>query len=223
MDQKQTELIRRIASVMGHELRNPLAVINNSAYFLKTKLGNDGRLDPKVEKHLGIVTSEIARADRMIADILVYSRPIEPRQAPLELSALAEAAVAALAAPDSIKTVKKWPKGGVQASGDEKLIGDALRRLLDNAVEAMAGGGTITISAGREGELAFLRVDDTGAGIKPEVLPGLFEPFRTGKPRGMGLSLALSRRIVEAHGGRIEGGNAPKGGATFRLLIPAAA
>src|SRR5271156_4526061 len=85
------ELIRRIASVVGHELRNPLAVINNSAYFLKTKLGQDGKLDPKVEKHLGIVVGEIGRADGLIADILTYSRALEVKGAPVSVNALVEA------------------------------------------------------------------------------------------------------------------------------------
>ena len=77
MDAHQAELIRRIASVVGHELRNPLAVINNSAYFVKAKLAGSA-LDPKVEKHLKIIESEITRADDLISDILTYSRKCEP-------------------------------------------------------------------------------------------------------------------------------------------------
>lgn len=219
---KQLELIRRIASIVGHEVRNPLAVINNSVYFLKTKLGQDGRLDPKVEKHLGIVASEIQRADRMIADILAFSRPIEATISPVALAPIVEAAVAALAAPAAVTVEKKIPKGGVEALGDEKRLGDALRRLLDNAVEALPAGGVVTVSVSREKGFACVEVRDTGAGIKREVLAELFEPFRTGKPRGLGLGLAMVRKIAEAQKGRVEGGNLKEGGARFRLLIPVA-
>lgn len=219
-EKKQLELIRRIASVVGHELRNPLAVINNSAYFLKTKLGQSGNLDPKVEKHLGIVTSEIARTDRMIADILTYSRPLEPKPASSALADLVEAQLAALAVPASVKVEKKLKK--IEASVDEKLFADAVRRFLDNAVEAMPEGGTLTVSLFEEKGFAVVEVRDTGSGIKAELLPELFEPFRTGKPKGLGLGLALVRKVALAHNGRAEGSNLKGGGAAFRLAVPAA-
>lgn len=220
-EKKQMELIKRVASVMGHELRNPLAVINNSAYFLKTKLSQGAKLDPKVEKHLGILTSEIARADKMIGDMVAYSRPIDVKSAAVSLGDLVEAQVAALAIPDSVKVEKKLAKT-VEVSGDEKLLSDAVRRLLDNAVEALLNGGTITVSVYAEKGFGVVEVRDTGPGIKPEVLAELFGPFRTGKPRGMGLGLALTRKIAEAHKGKAEGGNLKEGGARFRLLVPAA-
>jgi signal transduction histidine kinase len=219
-EQKQIELIRRIASVVGHELRNPLAVINNSAYFLKTKLGQSGSLDAKVEKHLGIVVSEIQRTDKMIADILTYSRPMQVTPGTVALGAIVQAQLAAMAMPSTIKVEKKVKE--VEAKGDEKLLGDAVRRFLDNAVEAMAEGGSMTITVGKEKEMAFVEVKDSGSGIKPEVLAELFEPFRTGKPRGLGLGLALARKIALAHSGKVEGENMKGGGARFRLLVPAA-
>jgi signal transduction histidine kinase len=70
--------------------------------------------------------------------------------------------------------------------------------------------------------MAVVEVRDTGTGIKAEVLPELFEPFRTGKPRGLGLGLALARKIAHAHKGRAEGSNLKGGGASFRLLLPKA-
>ena len=85
---EELELIRRSAAVVGHELRNPLAAINNSAYFLKAKLGQGRSLDPKVEKHLNIVASEIERADRMIADIIAFARPLETKPAKLSTGEL---------------------------------------------------------------------------------------------------------------------------------------
>jgi signal transduction histidine kinase len=221
MEQDQLNLIRRIASVVGHELRNPLAVINNSAYFLKTKLGQDGRLDPKVEKHLGIVVSEIGRVDGMIADILTYSRPLAVKGSPLPSNALVEAKLAATALPDKITLKKNLAKDAGDVKGDEKLLADALRRLLDNAIEAMGEGGTLTVSTRGEKKSVVVEVSDTGPGLKPEAGPLLFQPFGTTKPRGLGLGLAMAKKIAEAHGGKAEGGAGAKGGCAFRLVLPA--
>ena len=222
MDKEKDQLgvIRRIASVVGHELRNPLAVINNSAYFLKTKLGADGRLDPKVEKHLGIVASEIARANQMVEDILVYSRALEPVKKPVDLAPLAAAALAALAVPSSVKLENKVPKKGLDANADEKLASDALRRLLDNAAQALHSGGKITVSGGKDKGLVWLEVSDDGPGVDAKVAAQLGEGFVTTKPKGLGLGLAMARKICEAHGGRLDVPK-PGKGARFRLSFSA--
>jgi signal transduction histidine kinase len=214
MDKDELNVIRRIASVVGHELRNPLAVINNSAYFLKTKLGADGRLDPKVEKHLGIVASEIARANQMVEDILVYSRVMEPQKKPVDLAPIAAAVLAAFA----VQIESKLPKKGLDANADEKLVGDALRRLVDNAIQA--GAKTITVSGGKEKGSVWLEVSDDGPGVDPKVAGQLGEAFITTKPKGLGLGLAMARKVCEAHGGKLEVPKAAKG-ARFRLVLPA--
>src|SRR5262249_26300009 len=127
----QLDLIRRIASVVGHELRNPLAVINNSAYFLKSKLASQGDLDPKVAKHLDIVNSAIARLDGMIADILNYSRPLSLKTAPGDLNACVTAALEAFPALEGIKVAKKLgPAAKVPI--EPAALADALRRVLIN-------------------------------------------------------------------------------------------
>ncbi len=220
MEKESLELIRRIAMVVGHELRNPLAVINNSAYYLKTKLASEGRLDPKVEKHLGMVASEISRLDRMIGDILSYSRPLAVKAAPSSLNACLERALEDYPFPESISLKKELAREEPQAPLDEAAFQDCLRRILDNAVEAMPGGGTLTVATQVTGDGISLEVRDSGPGIKPEALACIFEPFLTTKPRGLGLGLALARRVVEALGARFEARNLEKEGAAFRILWP---
>lgn len=220
MDPKQIELIRRIASVVGHEMRNPLAVIKNSSYFVKTKLSQTS-IDPKIEKHLGIIESEITRADALISDILAYSRPLELKPAPASLTALAKAALAELSAPADIKVKTSFPKNAPSVSVDAAAVQNALRRILDNAVEAMNGQGTLTLSVSAAKGWARLEVRDTGTGIKPEALGSVFEPFYTTKPRGLGLGLAIARKAVEAHKGKMEAANHPDGGAAVALSLPA--
>src|SRR3989339_2226845 len=169
MDQERYELIRRIASVVGHELRNPLAVINNSAYFVKTKLGSAKDRDPKVEKHLGIIAAEISRADRLIADMLAFSRPLEPKLEPVDLRAMADEALKACVLPDHIKVKREGPKVKIMVLADARVLTDALRRIIDNAIEALPGAGSITVAVGAGDDAAFAEVRDTGPGFKAEI------------------------------------------------------
>ena len=219
-DADQAVLIRRIASVVGHELRNPMAVINNSAYFVRAKLGA-ANVDPKVEKHLKIIESEIARADRLISDILSYSRPCEPMKETKEFDAILESALKTYAAPAGGKVEAKLGAKGVEVKADTKLLGDSLKRLLDNAFDAMDGKGTAKVSSGVGKEGVWVAVTDAGTGVDLKVKGALFEPFTTTKPRGLGLGLALSKKVLEAQGGFADYQPGAKG-STFRLVLPKA-
>jgi signal transduction histidine kinase len=219
-DAEQAALIRRIASVVGHELRNPMAVINNSAYFVRSKLGSAG-LDPKVEKHLIIIESEIARADRLLSDILSYSRPCEPMKETRPLDAIVAAALKGYAAPEGGKVEAKLGAKDAAVKGDAGLISDALKRLLDNAFDAMGGKGTAKVATGLGKEGVWVAVADSGAGVDPKIKESLFQPFATTKPRGLGLGLALSRKVLEAQGGFADYQPGAKG-STFRLVLPRA-
>jgi signal transduction histidine kinase len=222
MDKTQYELIRRIASVVGHELRNPLAVINNSSYFVKTKVGAMKEKDPKVEKHLGIIASEIARADRLIADMLSFSRPLEIKPVPTGLGPVVAQALKDCAVPEGVKVKREGSKAELQVKADAKVLADALRRVLDNAVAAAEPSGSVVVAVGEASGMAGVEVKDSGPGIKEDVLASVFQPFFTTKPRGLGLGLAVALKIVEAHGGRIEVKNLPGGGASVRVLLPLA-
>ncbi len=222
MDPKQSELIRRIASVVGHELRNPLAVINNSAYFVKTKLGAASPTDPKVKKHLDIIASEIARADHIILDMLRFSRPLEVKLTPTGLGAVVETALKDCAVPDGVKIKREKPKSEVSVKADAAALAEAVRRILDNALEAAGAAGTVTVSWGAREDGAFVEVRDTGSGIKPEDLSKVLQPFFTTKPRGLGLGLAMAEKIAIAHGGRVEAKSIPGSGATLTVTLPKA-
>jgi signal transduction histidine kinase len=220
MADEQGALIRRIASVVGHELRNPMAVINNSAYFVRAKLGS-ANLDPKVEKHLKIIESEIARADGLITDILTYARVCEPMKENRQIDALVEAALASYAAAEGCKADFKSGAKGAEVSADPKLVGEALKRLLDNAFDAMDGKGAAKVATGAGKEDVWISVTDSGAGVDAKIKGSLFEPFVTTKPRGLGLGLALSKKVLEAQGGSVDYQPGAKG-STFRLVLPRA-
>ncbi|MBI4371059.1 MAG: HAMP domain-containing histidine kinase [Elusimicrobia bacterium] len=219
MDQDPQELVRRIAAVVAHELRNPLAVINNSAYFVKAKL--DGAADPKVAKHLEIIESEVARADRLIADILAYARKAEPMMETGDLDALIREAIRSYEPPSGVKLEFKPGAKDVRVKCDPRMLADALHRLLDNAAAAQGGKGKVAIATGASKDGAFVAVSDSGPGVDAKVRGALFEPFVTAKPRGLGLGLALARKLLEANGGTAVYESGPKG-ATFKLALPRA-
>lgn len=214
MEKEQLELIRRIASVIGHELRNPLAVMNNSAYFLKAKIGSGA--DPKVEKHLGILTDEIVRADGMIGEMLAYARPVDAKPAAADLVPWIQAELKDFDA-EGARVEAKLPKS-LKAAADEAALRGALRRLLKNAVQAAGSGGIVAVSAGAEKSSVVIEVKDTGKGIAPEAAGKLFVPFFTTKPKGLGLGLAMAKRLMEAQGGRVECRSGKNG--LFVLILP---
>ena len=220
MPEDQRELIRRIASVVGHELRNPMAVINNSAYFVRAKLGA-ASLDPKVEKHLKIIESEISRADKLIGDMLTYSRAYEPSAETKPLDALVKEAVGLYTAPEGGKIDLKLGAKDAAVKADAKAFADCVKRLLDNAFCAQGDKGTVKLATGVDKSGVFLTVADTGTGVDAKVKDTLFDPFVTTKPRGMGLGLSLARKLLAAVGGEISFDSSAKG-STFRVVLPKA-
>ena len=220
MDKGQQEILRRAASVIGHDLRNPLAVINNSSYFVRAKLGGKG-LDPKVEKHLKIIESEVARADKLLADMLTFSRPYEPAAETMPLDSVVGDTVESYPKPEGGKIDLKLGAKGASSKFDGKAIADALERLIDNAFAAQEEKGTVKIvtSAGKDG--LTISVTDTGPGVDPKIKNDLYEAFMTTKSKGMGLGLSLARKYLEGNGGTVTHQTGPKG-STFNLILPKA-
>lgn len=220
MNKGEQELLRRAASVIGHDLRNPLAVINNSSYFVRAKLAA-AKLDPKVEKHLKIIESEIARADKLLADMLTFSRPYDCAAETMPLDSVVADAAENFPVPAGGKLDVKLGAKGVVAKFDGKAIGDALKRLIDNAFAAQEEKGVVKVatSAGKDG--LTVSVIDTGKGVDPKIEPVMYEAFMTTKPKGMGLGLALARKYLEGNGGSVTHETGPKG-STFKLTLPKA-
>lgn len=214
------ELLRRAASVIGHDLRNPMAVINNSAYFVRAKLGQTS-LDPKVEKHLKIIEAEIARADRLLGDMLTFSRPFEPSAETRDVDAVVSETVKSYAAPEGAKVELKAGAKGAKAALDAKAFADALKRLLDNAFAAMEDKGVAQVATSADAKTVTVSVSDAGKGVDAKIEPVMFEAFMTTKPKGLGLGLSLARKFLEAQGGSVSYESTPKG-STFRLTLPKA-
>jgi len=216
--------VGQMASVVGHEIRNPLAVINNSIYFIKAKLQNTGVEDPKVAKHIGIIESEIQQANGIINEILGFTRTRELMLKRVSFNAELEEMIGSYPFPPHITLKKQLAAENLGVNIDVDEMRQALRNLIGNAIEVMPTQGTLTIRTALDGGKT-VRVDvaDTGSGIPKDVLENIFAPFFTTKARGTGLGLAVVKKVVDRHKGRIEVTSEVGKGTMFSIYLPVAA
>lgn len=226
----QEELVRneklaflgQLAGSVGHELRNPLGVMSNAVYYLKTLCDAP---DGEAGEYLDIIKAEIENCQRIIGDLLDLGRIRMPRATKVSAVELVGAALAKCVVPESVLVRLDLPASLRELSVDPLQVGQVFQNLILNAVQAMPAGGALTVSAEleREAPAVRIRVSDTGEGILPENMAKLFQPLFTTKARGIGLGLALSKQLVEANGGRIEFESSVGAGTTFSVILPTSA
>ena len=215
----------------SHELRTPLNAIVGWVHVLQTgALKNDEQR----QQALSAIDRNAKIQTRLIEDLLDVSRMIQGRVsltvAPVNLRAIVDAAVDTIrpaAAAKDIPITVEAAEDSIPVVGDEQRLQQIAWNLLSNSVKYTPRGGPIRVFIGREGERAVLRVKDSGEGIDPAFLPHVFEPFRQGTSaamrKGLGLGLAIVRRLVDLHGGRITAESEGHGkGAQFTVMLPLA-
>jgi signal transduction histidine kinase len=210
--------IGQFAAGIGHELRNPLGVVETSVFLLRQHIQQQPAADPKVLRHLDKITREVKRSTTTISDLLELARNRPPKRRPASLRALLEGAVAASNLPPGV-TVTVTAADEETARLDPEQIARVLTNLLINAAQAMDGTGRIWMEAGRTDGGAWIRVRDSGPGIPADLRYRIFEALFTTKAKGTGLGLALCRRIVESHGGTVVA-EASETGASFLVSVP---
>lgn len=225
LEEAQSKLIKaerlaaigEIAAMVGHDLRNPLTGIAGATYYLRTKSGRG--IDDRSKEMLEIIEKDVEYSNKIVNDLLDYSREIrlEPKEATLR--SIAKEALSSVRVPDSIR-VKDLTKNQPKIKVDPGKLKRVFINLIKNAVDAMPRGGTLTIkSKEKDGkiDIAFI---DTGTGMTKEVLRKIWSPLFTTKAKGMGFGLPICRRIVEAHGGSIRVESAAGKGTAFTVTIP---
>jgi signal transduction histidine kinase len=213
--------IGQFAASIGHELRNPLGVIESSLYLLRQHLG-PAAAAPNVAKHLDRIGGEVTRANKTIHDVLDLARNRPPARRSTPLGELVASAAEGALLPPTVAVKVAITPADLAVQVDPDQLRQVLVNLFTNAAQAMPGGGTIDVTAEAPSSgAACLRVRDTGPGIPAELRPRIFEALFSTKPKGSGLGLALCRRILEAHGGGIDL-EPSHVGASFALVIPQA-
>ena len=214
---------KELLANVSHELRTPLARMRVAMELIEPR-------EEPLRRRLDAVAEELDELERLIADVLTASRldladaPL--RRGPVSAAELVEKGRKRVLALEPDRPVQTEVDPGLAVDGDEALLSRALDNLLDNARKY--GGGPqspIRVEARQVGPEAVLAVSDSGAGIPPEELERVFDPFYRGsagrsRASGFGLGLALARRVVEAHGGRIQASNVAGGGARIEMRLP---
>jgi two-component system, NtrC family, sensor histidine kinase HydH len=209
-----------LAAGVAHEIRNPLSSIKGFATYFRQRYGGV----PDDVKVADIMIQEVDRLNRVITELLEFSRPMALKRKETDLAVLARQVLGTVEgqARDKGITVRTdLPPGLPEAFIDPDRITQVFLNLFLNALAAMERGGILSVGLARQDERCLrVAVSDTGMGIRKEDLGRVFDPYFTTKPSGTGLGLAIVHRIVEAHGGEIRLQSEPGKGTTFTILLP---
>jgi signal transduction histidine kinase len=224
--QERLAALGRVAAAVGHELRNPLGVLTNSLFLVRSRLARTEALPQddaeRIGRHIDTAEREVGAAVVIVESLLDFAREREPATEPVDLDDLVQESLSVAPSPEGVEIVREGLEGLPPLLADRGQLRQVLLNLITNAYEAMSEQGVLRIAASANGEQVEIRISDTGPGMDEETAKRVFEPFFTQKAKGIGLGLAVSKRIVEAHGGSISGGGAPGGGAAFTLTLPLA-
>ncbi len=219
-----------LAAGLAHEIKNPLAGLQGSAELLGREAEGTAR------EYALVIAREAKRVDNLVRELLDLARPAALASAPVNVhSLLSDVLLLARGFPggDLVTFVERYDPSLPAVLGDAEKLTQVVLNLVRNAIEAVSAvrepivcfetsvaAVRLRAANGRSRPLARISVLDNGAGIAEAMMPRLFTPFATSKSHGTGLGLAISRRIVEAHGGRIEVKNRTGGGAEANLFLP---
>ncbi len=172
-----------------------------------------------------IVGGEVERVNLIVQQLLEFAKPVPPKLRPLNLAELTEETLAFLNQDLLKQGVEVTRNYATQAPvlADPQQMKQVLLNLLLNSLQAINGQGWLTLATATQGTEIVLTIQDNGAGIPPEALPHIFDPFFTTKPTGTGLGLAVSRSIIQEHGGRITVDSQVGRGTNLSIYLPVAA
>ncbi len=246
----QEELVRsekmavlgELSAAVAHELRNTLGVINNSVFFLGEVVPDS---EKTVRESLDIIKAEVDSSHRIISNLLDLSQTRTPHVRRIGVKELVDQSLAHIVMPEEVSVVINVPETLIPVCCDPTQLQQVFQNLFTNAVQAMPYGGILRISAravqksnspeadsgtsalpdfctsALKADFVEISVSDTGEGISAEDVPKIFQPLFTTKARGIGLGLAVSKKLVEANGGNIEVECETGKGATFKVWLPA--
>lgn len=223
----QDELLRKeklavlgqVAGSVGHELRNPLGVMNNAVYFLQTVLSE---ADETTREYLNIIKEEVAVSERIVSDLLDSVRTKPPRPEAVGLRELLEQTLRKISVPASVSVKLETPENLPPLQVDAQQIHQVFRNLVSNGVEAMPDGGTLEISAveNTPGGSVTVTVRDSGIGMTSEQMEMIFQPLFTTKARGIGLGLVVVKNLTQANGGTVKVESEAGRGTVFTVTLP---
>ena len=216
--QEKLAVMGQLAGGVGHELRNPLSVISNAVYLLQASFAQD---DNSQHEYLDIIADRVIEAEKIISDLLDFSR-IQPGDIePTVVSALVAEILERYPPPDEVTVTTKLDPQLPRALIDPQQIVQVVANLITNAYQAMPEGGNLTIRAhSNNQEEIHLSIADTGHGMAQETIEQIFEPLFTTKSTGIGLGLVVTKHLVEMNNGCIMVESTEGQGSTFIVTLP---
>ncbi len=218
--QRRLDVMGEMAAGISHELRNPLSSIKGAVNLLAA--GSRGAPVPAAREYIDIIREEVARLDGILLNFQHLTKPIAVQKEDVSLNDIIRKTIRlAEIGETSLDVTMELADELPAVQADAFMLKQVFLNLVKNAVEASDTRGELMIRTERERNGVAITFRDNGGGIPVDALTRIFEPFVTTKRSGMGMGLAICRKIIEAHGGRIEAQNAMPAGAAFTIFLPA--
>lgn len=228
---ERLETLSRLASVLSHEIRNPLNAMVVNMQVMERELNRPEPKLSKLRRYLCIVASEIQRVDDLVNSFLMISKTRKLDRKMVRVDQLLDEIIISLQAEalqSGIRINRQYRTDEVELFIDEQKMRQVFLNILVNAIQAMPGGGGITVELqalvttepDEQLEWLVIKFHDTGKGIPKELLGQIFDFYFSTKPTGTGLGLSIAQQIVEEHGGRIEVQSKVNVGSTFSVFLP---
>jgi len=214
--------IGQLASGVGHELRNPLGAIKNAVFYIRRRVARTDlpTREPRAFEFLGIIDEEVDVANKVITDLLGFSRVVKPTVSPVSIAGVIEDALGHILQPENIGLVKDIGENLPAVMVDADQIRQVFINIILNAQQAMTEGGRLGIHVRSEGGYVEVEFTDTGCGIPESAISKIFDPLFTTKAKGIGLGLSVCKSILEKHGGDIRVESDVRMGTTFTVSLP---
>jgi len=216
-----TRIFNELVGRMSHELRNPLVSIRTFTQLMKERYN-----DPEFKDFFfTTVTGEVEKLNSLVEKLIAFTHPIEYKFNMVDIGKVLDDSI--LAVTKNIKQseyriIRNYKRDIIILQADKVQLGKAFSHIIQNSLNAMASGGTLTIDVDRnqEDETCSISIKDTGKGIPQDDIDKIFDPFYTTPEKGVGLGLPLSKKIIEGHGGTITVSSVLNEGTTVTVTLP---
>ena len=207
----------QMASSLSNELRNPLTIMGNSAYFLKEKMGVT---DDMVRKHLDFIHDEVFKSDKIISSILDLTRARSLSLIKADVNKIVQYALSEFKIAETIHSKTQLGEKLPIIELDHKRILSIFKNLIANSLQAMPEGGSLEIKTDVKGGFICIEFRDTGVGISEENIQKIFDPLFTTGEKGIGLGLAIAKEIIDEHKGSISVESEIEKGTISKIKLP---